>query len=510
MSGRWLGIILGAVLALGCARAEVVIDPPRWDLDPPLAAGQTIARAFAVTNRGRQAVRVLQVTADAALVPGLARTTLLPGQPVTLRVMVRAVEPAKVPLTLAAEVRLDLDSPAQPQLRLPVAGRVVSAAEASPVPQALRPGNRVARPGQPPVHVEVFWNSGCGACNRFMDTVVTPLRQSAGEAVKWHLGDLLNPAEFARARRLRRGYGLTAEANTYAFVGRHALHGEAIDAELPGLLLAELRQPSRAPARVALELAGGADETGLPRLGAGSLLSMLGLGALDGLNPCAFATAVFLLALLTRLGGDRRTLLLAGGTYALAVFVTYTLLGLGLISALDLLGSRRLAADLLRWSVAAVALAGALTQTRDVLALRRGTPTRELEAQLPTRLKLAVHGLLRGMARPGLGRLAVAVGAGVAGVGVTLIEMVCTSQVYLPVLVGLKQPALRARALPLLLAYNVGFVVPLLVVLSATWRGTGSARAAAWAKAHLGSAKLALALLMAGLAVWLLRPELHL
>ena len=504
--GLWL-IVVG--LALWPAAAQVVIDPPRWDLDPPPAAGQTVSREFTVTNRGRRPVQVQQVTADEPLVPGLAGKQLPPGSSVSLRVLLRAVDPAKAPLDLRAEVRLALDSPDQPQVVLPVAGQVVPADQASPLPLGLRGPPRKLRPGQAPLSIEVFWNSGCGSCNRFMKRIVEPLRASLGEAALWHLGDLLQPAEFARAKRLKRAYGLAADANTYAFVGAHALAGEQIDAELPALLPAELARPSRAPARLALELAGDADETGLLRLTTRSVAAMLGLGALDGLNPCAFATAVFLLALLTRLGGQRRTLAAAGASYAAAVFITYTLLGLGLISALDRLSYRPLLADLLRWAVATLALAAALTQTRDVLALRRGAPTRELSAQLPTRLKQAVHHLLRGMTRPGLGTLAVVAGAVLAGVGVTLIEMVCTSQVYLPVLVGLRQPALRQRAIPLLLTYNVGFILPLLVVLSAVWQGTGSERAAAWAKAHLVAAKLALALLMAGMAVWLLRPELR-
>lgn len=46
---------------------------------------------------------------------------------------------------------------------------------------------------------------------------------------------------------------------------------------------------------------------------------------LDGLNPCAFATIVFMVNLLILLGHSRRRILEIGLTYSIAVFVTYLL-----------------------------------------------------------------------------------------------------------------------------------------------------------------------------------------
>ena len=87
-----------------------------------------------------------------------------------------------------------------------------------------------------------------------------------------------------------------------------------------------------------------------------------------------------------------------------------------------------------------------------------------------------------------------------AGVLVTLVEMVCTSEVYLPVLALLPTAGVRSRQMALLLAYNAGFVLPLAVVVGLAWRGVGSERLAAFARRHLGAVKLGLAGLLVGLA----------
>ena len=59
----------------------------------------------------------------------------------------------------------------------------------------------------------------------------------------------------------------------------------------------------------------------------------MGAGLLDGLNPCAFATIVFMVNLLLLLGHSRRRILEVGLTYSAAVFVTYLLIGLGLFNS---------------------------------------------------------------------------------------------------------------------------------------------------------------------------------
>jgi cytochrome c biogenesis protein CcdA len=126
--------------------------------------------------------------------------------------------------------------------------------------------------------------------------------------------------------------------------------------------------------------------------------------------------------------------------------------------------------------------------------------------QMPLKFKQLSHKFVReGLARP-----AVIVGAATAGMLVTLLEAVCTGQMYVPVLAAVANtPALRPRALELLTIYNLGFVFPLLVILAMTYQGVTSESLAASAKRHLIPAKLALAALLGALGAYLLAAAVH-
>jgi hypothetical protein len=57
-------------------------------------------------------------------------------------------------------------------------------------------------------------------------------------------------------------------------------------------------------------------------------------GLVDGVNPCAFTTVVFLLSAVAYLGKTKRQIAIVGIAFTFAVFGTYLLLGLGLMLAI--------------------------------------------------------------------------------------------------------------------------------------------------------------------------------
>jgi len=95
-------------------------------------------------------------------------------------------------------------------------------------------------------------------------------------------------------------------------------------------------------------------------------------------------------------------------------------------------------------------------------------------------------------------------GGALAGGLVTVLESVCTGQVYLPTLVLMvREGGFNLRVLWLLLLYNALFVLPLVVTLLLTWRGLRTERLLEWSRRNVVPAKLALAALFMGLAVLL-------
>jgi len=87
---------------------------------------------------------------------------------------------------------------------------------------------------------------------------------------------------------------------------------------------------------------------------------------------------------------------------------------------------------------------------------------------------------------------------------VSLIELGCTGQIYLPTIIFvMSRPELRQQAVFQLLVYNIGFIVPLIVVFVLAFLGTGSERMALAVKRHTATVKLITALLFLALTGWL-------
>lgn len=102
------------------------------------------------------------------------------------------------------------------------------------------------------------------------------------------------------------------------------------------------------------------------------LLPVLLAGLADGINPCAFATVVFLLSLLALVGRTRREVLITGLVFAATVFATYFAIGFGLLSVLR----EALNFTLLRFWLRVVVSAGtavlAVLSIRDGILIARG------------------------------------------------------------------------------------------------------------------------------------------
>jgi cytochrome c biogenesis protein CcdA len=222
-------------------------------------------------------------------------------------------------------------------------------------------------------------------------------------------------------------------------------------------------------------------------------------GLVDGINPCAFTTLIFLLASLALAGRGRREVLVIGAVFSFAVFLTYFLVGLGFFAALRAASAVAIVSIILRWVLVAVLVVFAGLSVYDYILIRKGRAT-DMLLQLPNALKKRIHASIRTRART-----AALVGSSlVLGFLVSIFEFACTGQVYLPTLAYLARVQKGLNAIGLLLLYNLIFIAPLLVVFGMTYAGVGSARITKVFQKHMGAVKLALAAVFVGLAVFTL------
>ena len=229
------------------------------------------------------------------------------------------------------------------------------------------------------------------------------------------------------------------------------------------------------------------------------ILTVAGAGLLDGINPCAFATIIFFLSYMNLVGRGRKEMLIAGGAFALAVFVTYLLLGLGTLSFMNYI-KRFSGVTTCVYLIAAMLTFGlAGLSLYDAVKAKQGK-TKDILLQLPLALKQRIHKVIREQTRTS----GIIVGAIVIGFVISALELVCTGQVYLPTLTfvaGIDE--MRANAVAYLLLYNLMFIVPLLVVFGCVYWGTTSAQLGGVLQRHLVTVKVAMGVLLFGLGTWL-------
>jgi len=191
-------------------------------------------------------------------------------------------------------------------------------------------------------------------------------------------------------------------------------------------------------------------------------------GLLDGINPCVFSTLVFFLSLLAIVRVERRKILWTGLTYCLACFLTYLLLGLGLFRFLQLFDTYKWLRLTLEILMVAILAGFAALSFADAWNYRRSQRADAVKLQLPDRVKTLIHRIMR----YNLTYRRLLPGAFLTGILVTLLEAVCTGQVYLPTLVLLTREAGGPSVwMAYLLLYNLMFIVPLLILFGCFFWG---------------------------------------
>ncbi|MFA4943895.1 MAG: hypothetical protein WC789_04260 [Lentisphaeria bacterium] len=214
-------------------------------------------------------------------------------------------------------------------------------------------------------------------------------------------------------------------------------------------------------------------------------------GLLDGINPCAFAVAIFLVSYLLYLGRSPREVILLGGSFCAGVFLAYLLLGIGLSFLLDWLRAFPLFKAALYGLIGAAGLLLGILHVRDAIRFRRSGRAKDMEMGLSLATTRRIHDCVRRFA--GSRWL---IPAGVAlGCIISSLELACTGQIYLPTLAIVNKAGMGLRSLALLLLYNLAFILPLVAVTTLAGTGVSAKALAEWAKRNLVATKLAMALL---------------
>lgn len=220
-----------------------------------------------------------------------------------------------------------------------------------------------------------------------------------------------------------------------------------------------------------------------------SMWAITGAAVVDSINPCAIAVLLILLTALMVGAGNRRRSLWGGLLFTLSVYITYFLFGLGLlkfIAWLDLAG-------FIGKIVGIVAIVISLANLKDYFWYGGGGFVMEI----PRGWRPTLKKILGGITSP--------LGAFLIGFVVTAFELPCTGGPYFFVLGLLSNSYNLHQVIPLLIYYNLVFVLPLLfIVFSVYWGFNSIKKTEEWKEKNIKLLHLIGGIIMLALGLWVL------
>jgi len=237
-----------------------------------------------------------------------------------------------------------------------------------------------------------------------------------------------------------------------------------------------------------------------------SVFTVIGNGLIDGINPCAFAVIVFFISFLGVYGYKKAEIIYVGTFYCLAVFITYLLIGLGFFNFFYSLEQTYFIVKAFYYFVALFCFLMAAAALYDYYKFKKTGRSEETILQLPKFLKKRINIVIGSRMREKKGGVwGLCISSFVVGFLVSLLEALCTGQVYLPTIVFiLKNTDLKLKAATYLFLYNFMFILPLIAIFLLSLVGVSSARFNDFLKKNLGRIKILMALVFFCLGVLIL------
>lgn len=227
-----------------------------------------------------------------------------------------------------------------------------------------------------------------------------------------------------------------------------------------------------------------------------SLGLIIGAALVDSINPCVFGVLIFLLAYMTAVfKKNKHKMLIAGLIYVIAVYITYLVLGLGIIAVAQNTGL----STSFYWLAALIAIAAGLLEIKDYFWYGKGFSLQILPGGAE-RIKHYTSLLKNVETKHPIVALGLAF---LLGVFVVFVELPCTGAPYLAIL-GMISSGHIVDGLPLLLLYNLIFVLPLFVIIGLVYVGTTSKKMEAWRKENRGLMRLGIGLFLLAMGAYMI------
>lgn len=478
------------IFLLGATENHIFFSDTRWDFGTIHLPQKTLRKEITVSNRGDRIITVSITGTCDCLNSDPTEINIPPDGKMSV---VLSYDPADDSGKVRKYFIITTGDPGLERAILPVQGTVIAKSPTKvPVNTATPAVNPVTPLTTSSVPLTYYYTPGCKKCTFFLTREIPELEKTFGLKIKVTSKDILKPEVYEEYYQKLTFLDKTPKALPVVLIGNTVLQGEPeIRQQLAGVL-------KQAGNNAKPDLNGpGTQNKSRPKLGRNLyVFPVILAGLLDGINPCAFTTLIFLLSYLAFMGRSRREILAIGISFSLAVFGTYYLIGLGLFRVLAITQAFPWMALTLKWLLLTILAAFAVLSMVDYFKVKAGN-TSDLILQLPDCFKQKIHQSIRTQAKS----TALITSSFGLGFLVSVFELACTGQVYFPTIAYLVQAQKQLSAYLMLGVYNLGFILPLLLVFYLTYTGIQSRRFAEVLRNHLAKVKLSLAIFFLGLAV---------
>lgn len=365
---------------------------------------------------------------------------------------------------------------------------------------------KVQTPTQP--KLIVFFSPTCHRCMQVRQEVMPDIEKEFKGKIQIEYRDIADINNYTLMVSLKEKYksGVELEIPVFFFEGKFLDAKGEVRNNLKALLSRPKNLQREEEKVSAVDLAG--------RFKSFKLIALVAAGLEDGINPCAFTVIVFFISFLALQGYRKKELAAIGLSFIFAVFLTYLLIGIGIFNFLYSLKGFWALTKAINISVGILSIILGCLALYDFFKFKLTGKTEGLVLQLPKSVKYQINkviGLHYRLAKDAKGeaikprKLKLILSAFITGFLVSLLEAVCTGQLYLPTIsFVLKTTDLKLQALGYLLLYNILFCLPLFVIFLLALLGTTSEEFSRFLRSRLGAIKVFMAVLFFGLGIFLI------
>jgi len=182
-----------------------------------------------------------------------------------------------------------------------------------------------------------------------------------------------------------------------------------------------------------------------------NFLQIIGLAAVDAINPCALAVMVIVLVSLLMQDPEKKSKVIWGGlAFTLAVFILYFIYGIVLTQFFAAIIPANVARYVFK-GFAVLAMLLGIMNIKDFIVYKPGGFGTEMPMTFRPRMKLMIK------------RITSPKGAFVIGIFVTLFLLPCTIGPYI-IASGVLSDLTILQVIPWLLIYNLVFIIPMIAI----------------------------------------------